>query len=141
MSLDKSVEELFAQHRNSVFGSRALGQLCLKTDPLSEGARRLADHLNDAQQYRLANEIYLRLYEAKRLTRGSQLAYASSYTEAIPGQEGADGGIALASDALTAMERQYAGTPDSPDAIIAFAECYRRLAGLRQWRWRSRVKP
>ncbi|MGR7026201.1 hypothetical protein [Geodermatophilus sp. URMC 62] len=135
LSAGEGLMGLFEEHRGSVFGSRALGKLCLETDPLSDAARRLANHLNDAQQYQLANDIYSRLHEAKQLTPGSLLAYASSHTEAHPDLDGADRGIALAREALSDVERQYPGAPESPDAVIAFAECYRRLAGLRQWRW------
>jgi len=44
-------------------------------------------------------------------------------------------GIELAREALIATERHFAGAPETPDATIALAECYRRLAGLQQWRW------
>ena len=79
MSLGKSLTDLFGEHRGSVFGSRALGQLCLRTDPLSDAARSWRITSIDAQQYRLANKIYSCLHQANRLTRGSLLAYASSH--------------------------------------------------------------
>jgi hypothetical protein len=134
-SLGGNLADLIRAHRDSVFGLRALGQLCLETDPLGEPAVTIADCLNDAQQYRLANKIYAKLYSANGLPPGRQLAYASSYTEANPGQEGADHGIALAREVLAATDRKYASSPDTPEATVAFAECYRRLAGLQQWRW------
>jgi hypothetical protein len=132
----QSAEALFDEHRDSVFGSRALAALCLMTDPLSDIARRLANHLNDGQQYRLANELYAKLYQAGTMSHGTLLAYASSYSEANPHLAGADHAITLAEEALKRVEQRFGNAPSSDEAVAAFAECHRRLGGLRQWRWR-----
>lgn len=131
----ESAVELFEAHRSSVFGSRAVGYFCLQSDPASETAKQLANRLNDGQQYRLANRLYSSLYDAGRLTRGSQLAWASSYSEEHSDIKGADRAIQLVEEALDDAKKQYSESPESPDAILAFAECHRRLAGLCQWRW------
>jgi hypothetical protein len=131
----QSAEVLFEKQRGTVFGSRAIGYFCLKTDPISRTANHVANHLNDIQQYRLANQLYKKLYAAKELTRGSHLAYASSYSEAQPNIAGADSAIKFVEETLEKDQLEYSKSPDSPDAILAFAECYRRLAGLCQWRW------
>jgi hypothetical protein len=137
-SQGESVRTVFEAQRGTVFGSRAVGYFCLDMDPTSETAKHIANHLNDGQQYRLANQLYSKLYEAGRLTRGSQLAYASSHSEAYPDIKGADRAIELVEEVLNSVQQEYSGAPDSSDAILAFAECYRRLAGLCQWRWQLR---
>jgi hypothetical protein len=45
------IGSLFDQHRGSIFGSRTLAYLCLTTNCTEDVARRLANHLSDAQQY------------------------------------------------------------------------------------------
>lgn len=135
LSHGESAQALFEAQRGSVFGSRSLGYFCLDADPTSETAKNVANHLNDGQQYRLANQLYSKLYEAGQLTQGGQLAYSSSYSEAHPNIIGADRAIELAEEVLDGVQQQYSSSLESPDAILAFAECYRRLAGLHQWRW------
>ncbi len=130
----ESLEGLFRDHRHSIFGSRALGYLCLDASEFNETAKVLAGHLNDAQQYRLANELFSRLHATGQLPRGSLLAYASSYSEAHPDLAGANEAIALVDQALKDVEVEFAGSPDSPAAILAYAACHYRLAGLYQWR-------
>jgi len=134
ISRGQSVDDLFADHRDSIFGSRALAYLCLKTDPMSETASRLANHLNDCEQYRLANEIYALQHEAGKMSRDSLLAYASSYSEANPDVAGADHAIKMVEDSMAEVERQP-GAPSESDTTMMYAQCHRRLAGLRQWRW------
>lgn len=137
-----TLEALFEPERRSVFGSRALAYLALATglprgaDPGTDLSRRLANHLNDGQQYRLANRLYEALLAAGRLTRGSRLAYASSYSEAHDDIDGAAQAIALAQQALDDAEAAAPGG-ETMEAVIARAECHRRLAGLRQWYWQK----
>jgi tetratricopeptide (TPR) repeat protein len=131
----RDVDALFEAQRTTVFGSRALAYLALATDPITETARRLANHLNDGQQYRLANRLYERLHAAGRLSRGSLLAYASSHSEAHPDLPGALRAIALAKEAMDRTALEHAADSDGIDAVVGSAECERRLAGLHQWRW------
>ena len=69
---------LYEANKGSVFGTRAVAYFCLENDPSSRIAKYVANHLNDGEQYRLANRLYENVLEAGNLTRGSQLAYASS---------------------------------------------------------------
>lgn len=141
-----TLEALFEAQRRTVFGSRALAHLALGTDlPLGEQpdgdlSRRLANHLNDGQQYRLANRLYDALLAKGRLNRGSQLAYASSYSEAHDDIAGAARAIAIARHTLDEAVATY---PDreAMDAVLARAECHRRLAGLHQWYWQKSLLP
>lgn len=135
------VRALFTQHRGTVFGARAVAYLCLATDPGTETARHLANHLNDAQQYRLANVLYAGLQAAGQLTRGARLAYASSYSEANPDLVGVQRAIEIAEDALAQEERSHGAGSESRDAVVGFSECHRRLAGLQQWRWQLSHDP
>ena len=135
------VASLFEAQRGTVFGSRALACLALATDPTTEAARRLANHLNDGQQYRLANRLYEKLLAAGTLTRGSRLAYASSYSEARPDLTGVQRAIEIAENTLAAEEKKHGAASDSADAIEGYAECHRRLAGLHQWRWQLSHSP
>lgn len=130
-----SVADLFGEYRDSIFGSRALAYLCLIKEPLTEVAKQLANQLNDGQQYQLANKLYSKLYEAGKLTRGSLLAYASSYSEAKPDLAGADHAIVIVQEALKNVDQQFEQNLECREATAAYAECHRRLAGLRQWRW------
>ncbi len=136
-----ALSQLFDPHRQSLFGLRALAYFVLMTDPLSVDARRLANQLNDAAQYRLANQLYVRLYEAGKLTRGSQLAYASSYSEEHGTTAGAERAMALVGEVVTALDREYAAQQDAPQAVLEYAAAYRRLAGLRQWKWQLTHDP
>ncbi len=131
----KADADLFEDHCDSIFGSRALAYLCLKTDPLSETARRLANHLNDSEQYKLANELYQRQHDAGQLNRSGLLSYASSYSEANPDIGGADDAIKMVEDAMAKIEQESPRSAPQGDITLAYAECHRRLAGLRQWRW------
>lgn len=142
----ETLAALFEEQRRNVFGSRALAHLALMSDlpigdePDSDLSRRLANHLNDGQQYRLANRLYEALLARGRLTRGSQLAYATSYSEAHDDIEGAVRAIAIVQRALDEAELTYPAS-DSMDAVLARAECHRRLAGLRQWYWQKSQQP
>jgi hypothetical protein len=133
---------LFDSERRTVFGSRALAHMALAAGlpvgdvPGMDLSRRLANHLNDGQQYRLANRLYEALQSAGRLNRGSHLAYASSYSEAHDDMEGAAHAIAIAQQALDDAEAAQPGS-DTMEAVMARAECHRRLAGLRQWYWQK----
>lgn len=141
-----TLEALFEEQRRSVFGSRALAHLALTTglpigdDSARDLSRRLANHLNDGQQYRLANRLYEALLAVGRLSRGSQLAYATSYSEAHDDIEGARQAIAIAQRALDEAEANHPGR-DSMEAVVARAECHRRIAGLRQWYWQKSLQP
>lgn len=135
-----TLAELFERERVTVFGSRALAYLCERTDPLSGDAVRLANHLGDAQQYRLANDMYRRLHAAGRLPRKALLAYASSHSEANLDLPGVDHAIMLAEEALASIQHESPALSDSA-LVLAQAECHRRLAGLRQWRWQLSNDP
>lgn len=140
------LDALFETERGSVFGSRALAHLALDTelplgsDPGVDLSRRLANHLNDGQQYHLANRLYEALLERGRLTRGSLLAYASSYSEAQDDIAGAARGIEIAQQALEQAQACHADG-ESAEGVIARAECHRRIAGLRQWYWQKSAQP
>ncbi len=134
--------DLFGEHCDSIFGSRALAYLCLKTDPISETAIRVANHLNDVEQYRLANELYARQLEAGMLPRDGLLSYAASYSEAHPDITGADHAIKMVEDVMAKVEQQTPPASAEENITLIYAECHRRLAGLRQWRWElSREAP
>lgn len=137
----RTLVDLFDEHRRSVFGSRALACLSLGAPQDPAAMRRLANHLNDGQQYRLANRLYAQLHAAGQLSRGAHLAWASSHSEAHPDRAGADEGLRIATEVLEEVERQTAANPQDPQAVLAFAECHRRLAGLRQWRWELGQEP
>jgi hypothetical protein len=126
--------DLLRAQRETVFGLRAVAYLCLKTEPLADIAVELSDRLNDAEQYRLANELYSRVYEAGKLNWSDLLVYASSYSEANPDLAGADHAITLVEEAFRTVEQQYSQSSEA-NSISANAACHRRLAGLRQWRW------
>lgn len=138
---NSDLPSLYLQHRQTIFGARALGYFCLLTDPTSREAKRVANHLNDGEQYRLANRIYEALRTAGELTLGSFLAYASSYSEASPNLAGANRAIELAGEALAAVEKRHGPQRDTPEAVEDYAECHRRIAGLKQWRWQLSRTP
>ena len=141
-----SLGTLFEAQRKSVFGSRALAHLALLTglpgaeQPGADLSRRLANHLNDGQQYRLANRLYEALLAIGRLNRGSVLAYATSYSEAHDDIEGAARAIAIAQGALDQAEAEHPDR-DSMAGVVARADGQRRIAGLRQWYWQKSLQP
>ena len=133
-SRNLAADDLLREQQGTVFGCRALAYLCLKTEPLADVAIELSARLSAAEQYRLANELYSRLYKAKKLGWSDLLAYATSYSEANPDLAGADHAIALVEEAFKTVKQQYSQRSDA-NVIIANAACHGRLAGLRQWRW------
>ena len=134
-STNEDLGELLNAERSTVFGSRALGYYCLDNDPTSDMAKNIANRLNDGQQYRLANQIYLKLYDAGKITPNSQLAYASSYSEEHSNVDGAKKAIKLVKEVLKNAQKNYSTSLESPEAILLIAHSYRRLAGLQQWHW------
>ena len=130
--------ELMARHATSVFGARAVGYYCLAANPLPEGSAPVAAHLVDAAQYDLANELFERL-GSDSLDYGYRAMYASSYSETHPNVAGADHALALVDKAIVDLQNQ-SGLAEGERAA-ALAECYRREAGLVQWRWQLTRKP
>jgi hypothetical protein len=137
----KPLSTLIEPHRNTLFGIRTLAYLVLAVDPLSESARQLANQLNDGAQYRLANRLYSGLYEAGMLTRGSQLAYSSSYSEEHGTTTGAERAIELVMEVVGALEQEYASEQESVEAATEYGAAHRRLAGLAQWKWQLTNHP
>jgi hypothetical protein len=64
-SRNLAADDLLREQQGTVFGCRALAYLCLKTEPLADVAIELSARLSAAEQYRLANELYSRLYRPK----------------------------------------------------------------------------
>ncbi len=120
----------------SAFGCRALGHLCLLSDPPPLEALPVAGRLVDVGQYDLANRIYERL--SGRLGFGDLLRYASSVSEepTEPGaaQTAATQGITLAGRALDLVLPALEDEPPPVDALRAAFLAHHRLAGLLAWR-------
>lgn len=65
------------------------------------------------------------------------LSYASSYSEENLHLIGVNQALELAHQALESVSERYE-EPDSGSEIVAieaFAQCFRRIAGLQQWKW------
>ena len=147
-------DKLKEEHWDTVFGTRAMGYYCIKQ--IEDGhippeADDIAQHLVDAQQYALANDIFERLKNEKKLTYKYLLRYASSYTEEygaphLPEStklEGANQAIQFAEEALIMVKSQYDPNEANPTlaASGAFGFFYRHRAELQQWKWQLTQHP
>ena len=132
------LEKLYAEHSETIFGTRALGELCLECTTLPPIAAQVAAHLSDQQQNRLANRVFEKLLELDQANWHDMLRYATSYSEAKPNLPAADRAIELAERALHRVEQQYPADQLGSDgaALFAFGECKWRISSLQRWRYR-----
>jgi hypothetical protein len=132
----RSLRELLNEHKNSVFGVRALGHYCLLADGVPEGAAEAAASLSDAEQYSFATRIFERLQGAGSLTNLDLLRYATAYSETNPNLRGADVAIGYVQQVLDEELRVASDSPDDGGrASSHLAQTYHRLGGLLQWKW------
>ena len=96
---NEELEKLYAEHRDMVFGLRAMGYYCLEENPLPEQAVPIARHMVDAEQYELANRLFEGLRIEGKLDYVSLLDYASSYREEYTDLNGVNRAIAFAGEA------------------------------------------
>ena len=132
-----SIQQLYEQERDTIFGARVLGYYCLNQDPLPDQAIMIARHLSDVEQYQLANNLFEKIKNEDKLDYEELLSYASSYSEEHPHLIGVNQALEMAHQALDMVNERFE-EPDSESdlaAIEAFAQCFRRIAGLHQWKW------
>jgi hypothetical protein len=128
-----------------VFGARALAHLALATglpgaDAEEDWSRRLASHLTDVQQFRLANRLFAQLAAENRLDRRARLSYASSYSEEHDDIDGAAEAIRMVEKVLADVESEHPAE-GTLEGVVARAECHLRLGALRQWYWQRSRQP
>ena len=134
---DQSINLLFEQERDTIFGTRALGYYCLSQDPIPDQAIMIAGHLSELEQYQLANILFEKLKKEDKLDYENLLSYASSYSEEHIHLTGANKALEFAFQALEMVNERFEEPEigSSIESIEAFAECFRRIAGLNQWKW------
>jgi hypothetical protein len=132
-----SLDGLLEEHRDTIFGLRALGYFCRDEPELPTAANRVAAFLSDAEQYSLANEIFQALKSRGRLAPDDLLRYASSYSEANPDLLGAEAGIVYATEALEEVRQLAEKSADRDEGTFSegLGQCYRRIGGLQEWKW------
>ncbi len=131
----EQVADLFGAHCDSIFGSRAMAYLCLKIDPLSETAISLPTTSTTANSTNWPTSCMCASTRPESFPGSGVLSYASSYSEANPDIQGADHAIKMVEDAMAKIGPQDPRAPPQAASSLISAECHRRLAGLRQWRW------
>lgn len=129
--------ELLAAHGRDAFGARALGYFCLAGDPLPEEALAVASGLVDLSQYDLANQLFERVEDT--LDYRNRLRFASSVSEANPTLAGVERAMDLIQQAIQQVQTHFASDPTGRSA--ALAQCFRREAGMLQWRWQLTLRP
>jgi tetratricopeptide (TPR) repeat protein len=131
-------EMLYAEHTKTIFGTRALGNLCLESKTLPPIAPKVAAHLSDQQQNRLANRVFEKLLALDKADWRDMLRYAASYSEAKPNLPAAERAIELAEGALRLVEQQFSSEHLGSDgsALFAVGECKWRISSLQRWRFR-----
>jgi hypothetical protein len=127
--------QLREEHGRSVFGIRAVAELCLAQEPLPSDAAKLAKNLYYMGQYDLANRIYGALDQAGTLGTRDLLTYGSSVSEQHPDIRGARLGLAHMTRALELLKPQLEAEAPSAAALGEGARCYHFLAGMRLWLW------
>ena len=130
--------QLMTDHARSIFGARAIGYYCLAGDSLPAGSAVVADQLVDAAQYDLANQVFERL-PPEDLDVRRRVMYASSYSEEHPDLAGTDHALAMVEQVITEVRERFA--PADLERSVELSDCFRRLAGLRQWRWQRTHEP
>jgi hypothetical protein len=131
----RSLRELFREHKDSVFGVRALGHYCRSADRMPEGAAEVAAGLSDAEQYAFATQIFERLQAAGLLTHHDLLRYATAYSETNPNLRGANVAIGFVQQVLDEELHAAADSSDQGDRTNShLAQTYHRLGGLLQWK-------
>lgn len=137
------IDELYSQHRGTIFGNRALGVFCLESPSLPILAAKIAARLSDQEQYRLANRVFERLRESDKAGWHDILRFATSYSEAEPNLAGADLALGYANEAMDIVRREF---PDhdlqtNADGLTAYGEVLWRISSLRRWRYRLTADP
>jgi hypothetical protein len=133
---NRSLHELLNEHKDSVFGVRALGHYCLLADRIPNGAADVAASLSDAEQYPFATRIFEQLQAAGLLTHHDSQRYATAYSETNPNLRGANVAIGLVQGVLDEQLKAASESDDEGGRTSSLlANSYRRLGGLLQWRW------
>jgi hypothetical protein len=135
---DLDANVLYEEHQSTVFGTRALGALCLHSRDLPESAAKIAAHLSDQEQYNLANRVFERIRAAGMAGWRDNLRFATSYSEANLTVDGVDVAMGYAEEALGAVKTEF---PDEKlqtdaEALRAHGETLWRISGLQRWRYR-----
>jgi hypothetical protein len=129
------------RHRRSIFGTRALGYLCLEQDCAPDQAAKIAANLFSLEQYSLANQIYARLESTGALGPRELLKYASSLSESehtLPTVDRVLGYIGRARDLIEARAQD---APDDLDVIDLQVRHAHSVAGMYSWRWELSKSP
>ncbi len=135
------IDELLEQHRKNKFGARAVGELCLMSDPLPLASLQAARVLYDHGQYGLACAIFKKIRElenapdagtdaanAIRLSPNDYVYFGSAISEKKLTVQGADDGVEIIREGLDRMG-------DDTDAVDLF-RLYNGLGGVLSWKWR-----
>jgi len=134
---DLSIDQLFEKEHDTIFGSRVLGYYCLNQDHFPEKSIQIARHLSDVEQYELANAIFKKIHTEGNLDYEDILRYASSYSEEHLSLAGVNTALEIADQALNMVINRFGESGSNSDlaAIEAYAQNFRRIAGLQQWKW------
>lgn len=131
-----TVEDRLAAESESVFGTRAIGYLCLDGRPAPETSVAVATRLYHMEQYDLALELFRTLEAEGSLPWRARLRYASTVSEATRTARGTDQALEIARSALASAEAEAEEKPDDARALALLARCRHSYAGLLIRKWR-----
>jgi tetratricopeptide (TPR) repeat protein len=132
----EDVDKLRQQHHKSIFGTRALGYLCLQQDCCSpDQVARIAATLFILEQYALANQLYARLETTRSLGPLDLLKYASSLSESEQEIPSVDHALRYIGKARELIEARGQNAPDDIETIGLRLWHDYSIAGMQAWRW------
>ncbi len=110
---------------------------CLGKDPLPDAPLDVATVLVDLSPYDLANDLFERMEDT--LDYRHRLRFASSVSEEDPTLAGVERAMSLIRKAIEQVETRYGSDPAGRS--VALSQCFRREAGVLQWRWQLTLLP
>ena len=130
------IKSLINQHNGNVFGTRALGELCMLSDPGGAKIFEIAEHLYFLMQYELSYTILKKLEDQSDsyvFTPDNYIKYGSVNSEYHPTEEGAAEGLSVMEKGLAIVENEKEKS-NKFDPYQLF-RLYNSIGGLQRWKW------
>ena len=136
ISEKKDINVLIKQHSDNVFGMRALGELCMHSEPGGDKVFEIAKHLYFLMQYDLSYRIIKKLEDrpgAYVFTSDNYIVFGSVASERHHTKAGADEGLILMKKGLTIVKQEKVKKKEL-DSYQLFM-MYNSIGGLHRWKW------
>jgi len=127
-----NIKKLMEQHKMNSFGARAIGELCLMSNPLPPETTHVARILYKHGQYELVCKIYINIRnkketDANRLSPIDFINFGSALSEKDPTIKGAEAGIKVIREGLKEITEK--------DEHLNHFRLFNSLGGILMWKW------